>query len=369
MLTIWISGVIIGISSRYFQSQIRNILSICSLVLWILLMSCNNSSIDEINMLASYGSGRIEFTSWLYYVIAEVCFRLGISFGMLNFITNGIACCLIAKALSKFTNLWGVCVGVFMFSAALLDVVLYKQFLASAFLIYGISFLLQKEKNKKKFVLFLLLACSFHLSMGIYAIFLLADIKALNRKSQNILYFLIACLCAIIYAITIIQDGEIPGMYWIARFIERNYEKNISNYILAGAMGLGWLYTFMIWFLSFLSLRFMQNMAMRNVIPVTEESSEIIRISYRLVVLSVCFMPLCMMNMSVFSRLYRPMIWIVLLCFAIVLEKLKKGILIPKVHFSVISYCIAFFVIYNNIISVWDNFSRKVLEGTLFFIN
>lgn len=369
MLAIWISSIFTGLCAQFFQSKGRQLINMLSLVLLILLMSCNNAAYDEVNMQHSYGSGQISMTSWLYGVCAEIAFRLGLNFGWFNFVVISVACCIIAKALSKFTSMWGVCIGLFAFSAALSDTTLFKHFLATAFLVYAMTFMMQREKNKKKFLFFFFLACGFHLSMGVYAILLFTDMKKWNKRSEQLIYLFIGGIITVLFFGTILSGGKVPGAQLVADFVEKFVDRDVASYVVRDAMGLGWLYMLVLWLLSFLSIRAMKYAMEKKIVCLNDNASSAILTSYKLVHLSLVFLPFCMMRVAVFSRLYRPMIWVIVLCFAIILEKLKAGVIIPKVHLNVIAYCLAYFVICNLIIFYWDNSSGKVLEGTLFFIN
>lgn len=368
MLLIWISSIFTGCCSRCFRQRLRKNLSIIALVFLILLMSCNNSAYDEINMAQVYGNGHIGMTSWLYYVCSEIAFRVGFSFGWFNLITSGFACCLIAKSLSKFTSMWGVSIGLFAFCGALSDTTLCKHFLASSLLIYAISFMLEEKKNKKKFFLFFLLACSFHLSMSVYLIVLLSDLKKWNRRSKVTIYLLVGISIGALCVGTILSGGSIPGIRIVFDFVEAISEKNVTGYILNNAVSLGWLNMLALWVLSFLSLETMKNMAIRKVVNLNNNALSAILSSCKIVKLSLVFLPFSMMGTAVFSRLYKPMVWLVLLCFAIFIENLKRHTIVPKVEILVIVYCVAYFFIYNIIILHWDYSSGEVLKGTLFFI-
>ena len=174
MSIIWCCSVLLGVSTLKIKNpKALKIINYSVLILLILLMSCNNNCYDEMNIAYSYRTGDFSKEVVLFNVLLSIGRNLGLSFGVFNFITIGVALLLIVSSLKEFTAYWGFLLGGYSFASALLDTSLYRQFIASSVIILGFKYLIGNNKSIKKYVLAVLIAALIHTSFIIYLVFVI----------------------------------------------------------------------------------------------------------------------------------------------------------------------------------------------------
>ena len=146
---VWCSGVLAGWVSLHCRGTKKRIGNLYTLAAAILFLSCNNSSPDELNLgiMYDYGMNELNLSGVLYSLLVMLARQLSVSFSLFNFLTAAAALILIVHTLSRYTHSWGFALGLYLMSGAILDVSLYRQFLASAFVVCGFQYLITEQKQ------------------------------------------------------------------------------------------------------------------------------------------------------------------------------------------------------------------------------
>ncbi|MCM1202068.1 MAG: EpsG family protein [Bacteroides fragilis] len=328
-------------------------------------MSCNNASPDERNMYNNYydESIGVRDSSLLFYVLVRVCREWGISFGWFNFITITFAFILIISCISRYVKAWGFVISLYFIAGAILDVSYYRQFLAAAIVIYGFCYILGSAKHPYKYIACVLLASTLHLAMISYMVFVLI---VLEKKQRRKVIAVIGILSVVMIGGTLLNDRVMPGIRLVARYIKSDLK--LQQYISVASGRFGWMYMAVLCMGCIFVTKVMQSMLNRRVMDGEREQRQCMRSLYDINVISVVFIPLCVMYFSVFSRLYRPLIWTNLLALAMVVEKIPARKLNLKWLCCAAGYVAYVFGVYHIIIADWVRFGKVIFKGTFFWI-
>lgn len=360
MLPYWIGSISTGVLSYYARGKNKRILAQCTFVLLVLVMSCNNISSDEINMYNNYYRGSQDPSSWLFCIVARLFSGAGISFGWFNFISTAFTLVLIISTLSRYTKEWGLILGIYSAVAACLDATLFRQFVASGFIIYGVRYLLDENKKVCRYILCVIIASCFHLALCSCAIFAI-----IAYRNKSIIYKWIRTIfpfgIVLFIWMTIMNRRKIPGLELLSKIINNN---KLNNYIDMASGEWGWLLLVLLVGTTWLMLALLQTK--RNAIRAT--ANNIINIAHEMNMLSLAYIPFCVMYMASFSRLYRPLIWVYLIVCASQMEAVPRGKINVFVIVGWLLYTIIFGVVFNQFIFSYEATIKKVLEGTMFWM-
>lgn len=356
MTIIWMSSVILGMASLYVSHRMRNYLNWIVFALLLLLMSCNNFCIDEMNILHSYQVNDFSKEVFLFNALMSTGRVLKLPFGWFNFFTIMIALAVITSALKSFTSNWGFVLGLYSLASAILDISLFRQFIASSVIVLGLRYLVI-ENNIIKYIFSVIVAMCIHTSMIIYIIFAIAGLKQAKKT-----IFLIDIGTALYIAATLLNGRIPPGIRLISKVINTN--GRLEWYIQSAAGGLGWLYPLSWWVLSMVLSCTAWKSVSTELSP--KEKKWLLKI-YQINQLSFVFMPLCLIYMVSFSRLYRPLIWIQLLTIVIARQSRKNGRATKLQTIVLRTYIVWYFFSFNYLIYDWNEVVLKILNGTMFF--
>lgn len=359
MSIIWCCSVLLGVSTLKIKNpKALKIINYSVLILLILLMSCNNNCYDEMNIAYSYRTGDFSKEVVLFNVLLSIGRNLGLSFGVFNFITIGVALLLIVSSLKEFTAYWGFLLGGYSFASALLDTSLYRQFIASSVIILGFKYLIGNNKSIKKYVLAVLIAALIHTSFIIYLVFVIV----LLHPKQKII-FLLDCTTILYVFFTFVNGRNPPGLRLISSFV--NTGGRLEQYIDLAAGGMGWLYPLSYCLLSvMISYAAWKSVSKSYALNESEQLRTILDINK----ISLVFMPLCLLYMVSFSRLYRPLIWLQLLT-VVLARQGRKNRCASKLQILLCgTYLLWYFISFNYLIYDWHEVVSKIFQGTPFFI-
>lgn len=151
---------------------------------WI-LFGLNYSNADYSNYEGAYNDikyGRQnDYFEIGFFILIKLSAALGISYQGFLIIISAICLIIFAKALGHLTDNVILSFSVYLIYPFIFDIVQYRNFLAFAFVLYGLHYLLDNKskalKNVIKYFLFVFLGALFHLSVVIYALFFLVIIK------------------------------------------------------------------------------------------------------------------------------------------------------------------------------------------------
>ncbi len=365
---VWCSGVLAGWVSLHCRGTKKRIGNLYTLAAAILFLSCNNSSPDELNLgiMYDYGMNELNLSGVLYSLLVMLARQLSVSFSLFNFLTAAAALILIVHTLSRYTHSWGFALGLYLMSGAILDVSLYRQFLASAFVVCGFQYLITEQKQPGKYVLCIVLAASIHLAMAVYLIF---GILGLEGRIRSRFYFCIIrgafIGSAALSVLTLLNHRVIPGIMLLERLIGGRDSNKLEGYIQSAGGRYGWLLSAMLWILSvyavYLFLKGRDTASSGAVVTYMREIKNIFA-------LSICFLPFCIMMAVVFSRLYRPMVWLVILMASVLAQEVPEKVLDVRVAAGTGLYLGYYFLCFNGIFADWKLFTEMIFQGTLFWI-
>lgn len=151
---------------------------------WILFgLNCGNA--DYSNYEFAYNdikAGRQnDYFEVGFFVLIKIAAAFGLSYQGFLIIISAVCLILFTKAIGHLTENVILTFSVYLLYPFIFDIVQYRNYLAFAFVLYGLHYLLDNKskafKNVIKYFLFVILGALFHLSVIIYALFFLVIIK------------------------------------------------------------------------------------------------------------------------------------------------------------------------------------------------
>lgn len=363
IICVWILGLVLAFINIKYE---KKIIIFFEILIIILIMSCNNMATDEMNLYHGFlqmqaGTYKMyDITSWLYTNgLMQTAADWGLSYGVFDFITISIAFILINQSLKHINCNRSVVYLCYMITSIFLDTTLIRQFLAFAFVMYGWQFLLGDIIDKKKYVIFVLVGAVMHFSMLAFLIFII-DFDKIDFKTQKILFFNVSFLCLII---VLLNNKQIPGLSFILsifgsdKLISYSYSTMVRN---------GWMYSCLVW-LSMMTLS--TYISMNRVPGMPFRDYQIIRKLDIMVTLSMFFIMFSMITM-VYSRLFRPVSWLVFVELAYLPHSKKKGITKRRLIILILAagFVFIYSFIFNHIIFDYGQI-KAVLRGAPFWRN
>lgn len=258
-----------------------------------------------------------------YVLLMKIGNLIGLNFFIFKIIITIICSLLIIKTISQYTKNYNAICFLYMLYPIIADTERFRNFIALSILIYAIRFLMRNtNKDKLKYVIFILLASTLHSSMIIYLLFLLVNIANKNRLVKYI-----AVSTIILCFIAFINHNIMPGLDYISSIFPSekllNQLSNVTNY--------GYLIPFSLHainlILIYISKRNISNFTLssysRNE-TVTKESFSYINFIFWVNVLSITFFPLYMHSL-IFSRLTTDLSLLNFIAYAITIDSFRKG--------------------------------------------
>lgn len=364
MTYVWLFTISVCFLNCSRQNKCLRKLEILSMTF---LMSCNNIAADEANLYQDYNKFFVnehklyDFTSYLFSEVLEKPFgEIGISFGWFNFITIFIAWLMINRALSKIECNASVIYLLYSVSSILLDTTLYRQFLAFPFVLFAFCEILNGKISKKKYIIYVLIATSIHFSMIVYLSFLIFQTNKKYLKWHytlcGLLYLGINCLLGSNRFVLLRMIFSVIGG---VRF---------SYYSGQSAVQLGWMFSFVIWAMMVTLSKCILRVSKGRV---DEEIYERIKIIDYFMMVSVFFVSFTMMTM-IYSRMLRPISWLVFIEIAFWYSGCKNKTSIARLRVNMVTVVATCFIavyslIFNHIIFEYDYCNKPVLSGIPFW--
>ena len=219
---------------RYSKSS-KLFLLILVAVAWI-VFGFNTSNADYANYEASYNytakSGELDnYFEVGFRLLFYISARLGLSYQAFLIVISILTLALFIVAIRKLTK---NVVPVFLFYLVypfLFDIVQYRNFLAFAFVLYGLHYLLYKKPNLGtifKFIAFVAIGSLFHSSMIVYIFFLIILIK-----NQKIFLFVVSLIFCSILILILNKDllVAVLNILQLSRFVRYEFDGSISTFI------------------------------------------------------------------------------------------------------------------------------------------
>lgn len=360
MLVTLVICILLGLINAKKNNKALNCVVI---FLMVYIMSCNNTSIDEMNLYSAYSdikNGRQEIfdiTNYLYVnVLMGIANKLGLSFGWFNFLTFLPAFIVLDKGLKKLVNNPSMVYVLFSLTSILLDTTLARQFIATVFVIYAIHYIIGEEKSVPKYMIFIAIATLFHVSSIVFLAYLILEFK-ISRKQIGISILGLSAGCVIL---TLLNNKQIIG---ISQFLSMIGSDKL-NYGVSGGVENGWLYSFFIWMLM---LSVSVSIRRYSLIYMKKRDIDIVDKITLMIEISLVFVSFSMMTM-VYSRIFRPVSFLV---FILIAKWNENSKIINRTNLIILVLAIIFIVcysyIFNTVIFDYDFTVRAVKEGIPFW--
>ncbi len=154
------------------------------LLIIIILFAGNTHNPDFYNYLENYNqkkavifNNQFEFG---FQQLNRLCYTLGLSYNQFLLLVTIIGYSLINSTISLFTKNKLYVYTLYFVYPFLFDVVQIRNFLAMSVIIYGSRYIITYQKNYIKFIIYIFIAASFHITSYFYLLILLIQIK--NNK-------------------------------------------------------------------------------------------------------------------------------------------------------------------------------------------
>ncbi|MDM8200745.1 EpsG family protein [Allofournierella massiliensis] len=362
VLALWVLSGVVGALALHAPKAMKNVLNYLTVILLSLVMSVNNMAWDEVNLYNSYLSQEINFKGLLYTSIAAAFSKLGVSFGWFNFFLCIVSFFLITRTLKLYVNSWGTTIALYGMSCGLLDATLFRQFVASSVVIFGFKYILGENKHKVKYILCVVCGTLIHVGMAFFAIFIF-DFPKIKEQKKKVIISVVA-FSAI--AVTYFNGRKVPGLSLVADMLNNDIGTRLGYYVSEAGGQIGWI---AITVMVILEIFLVSIQYKRALICKTSNAGLVcIRSVENIVRLSIFFVPLCVMLISSFCRLYRPIFILVFLCINIVAEKKRPFTFSYKTFLTVVAFLLIVFFVYDYSIFDYNQTVFPVLNGTLFWM-
>lgn len=315
MLGMYIVIIILNLIMACHNKK-SHLIMILTGVFFVFMFAGNSSSGDIPNYLVNYSDPdamiKVSPLSGLFYFSMKIAKNAGMNFFQYKIVLGIIIYLLYYIFISSFRASPHYIVLFYSFHLFFFDVEQIRNALALSVYLLGLIPLLKNDKNKiKKYIVFTLIASAIHISFIAYLIFLLYFV-AWNKSNRAIFVATILSFCLIIF----INGNNIPFLSVI-----------LDNFDLGGKVGIyfgnhmrfGFLIPFGLQFVCYFTIWYM-----RNELAIYGYESEIVNVVYRLILLSICFLPLYMLSIT-FGRFERNLIPLILLAAASLMYQLPKG--------------------------------------------
>lgn len=326
-------------------------------IAFVFLISMNNSSPDEVNMEHSYQllkdpNFQIDVTGILFYSVEKIFSNLGLSFGWFNLFSNSVATYLLAKSIKNISEENVIpCFIVYLLTICLLNITLFRQFIGSSFVIYGISVLLGRgDCTKNRIIAFIsfLIGSLIHISMIVFLPLCITGIS--NKKLFRIIFFIL-----LLYSIATSLNGNVP--FGVREILSITGLEKLDLYINS-VTRYGWLYALFLWIAILIIAFIAARDGLKNDDPLSQKS-------FNLVLYSFLFIPLCMMTL-IYARLYLVILFVMI---PTIVKWLKMRVFTKKrICLLIISTIYILYYYYFVGISRIDIFIFPIFSGSMFFI-
>lgn len=328
---------------------------VISAFLLIFVMSCQNLAEDEINTYLFYKNP--EYRGGLPFLY-ELSMNLGqyfnLSFGIYNFILNSIVITCILKTVKKAKGREEIFIILYVLSCALLDVVFFKQFLATGLVFMAFKVLLYDEKPIIKYICIILTASLIHSSCIILMIFIVLRLRIKRIKNIN---YKLALIIIAVCMITIANNNILPGLRLLNSVIS---SEKIEMYLVGG--GMGWILQLILSLYSLFISKYIKKIMSINM--ERKEKQIVVDRIEKIMLISMFLLPLCMMSM-VYSRVFRFLYLLVFFEFSII----SKANRTQKIKIVGLAVIYVFLIMFVNSGILWSTEKTiiPVLNGKAFW--
>lgn len=161
-----------------------------------IVMALNFQNPDTHSYILIYEHPATAQEEFGFRMLCSIFNKLGFSYDAFHFIVVTIGLLfLLAGAIKisgKFNRHIGYIMALYMLCPMMNDVVLLRSFLAGCIVIFAISYLVKKERGK--FVAYILVASTIHISALLYLLFLISDRHKFNKRIKWLIVIITVAL-------------------------------------------------------------------------------------------------------------------------------------------------------------------------------
>lgn len=213
--------IIVDLVCAYYSKKPRLVI-VLNFVFMFVILSGYFEGVDIFNYKynyaqVAYGSSGIFQSDVGYALLERFCATRGFTFYTFKKICTLLSLIFLFKGIDFLTeNPCFVYAGYLLYQIAL-DTIQFRNFMGCCFFVYALHFLFEdKMKSKIMYIIFILIAASFHTVMILYLLFLIKDAKYILRIGAGV--------CVFVGALTILNNMRIPFMRQIV-FVAKYFLK------------------------------------------------------------------------------------------------------------------------------------------------
>lgn len=182
--------------NKIFKNRFNFAYSLMLLIMWI-FFGWNTSNADFLNYKHIYDiinySGGYSGVEFGFEFVMKLSNYLGLSYYSFLKVYSLLGLLFITSSIKKYSNNSTLVLFLYLVYPYLLDVVQIRNFMAMAIMVYGIRFLVSRDKKSSiLYIISIMVASSFHYSALFYLVFLLVRIKKVKKIFAISLFVIIS---------------------------------------------------------------------------------------------------------------------------------------------------------------------------------
>ena len=236
----------------------------------------------------------------------RACIKVGIPWLWFKAICATVSLGLLYFSMKRTTGADNLVLSIYTISLLMFQMTQIRNGLAFSFVLFGATFLINKERGAVfKYLLFLLIATLIHYSMIIYAILIFA-LFAQDRKKYFVrLLFILAVIVVLMVtnAMALIGNKLLSGHERIIQYLDFSKSINAIDSSSIKSLLIYWAVQTVILLSSTMIMNYKQTIAAKNLYIVSSQEQRM----HSMLVLTILFAPLIVLSLSYF-RLVRNMV-------------------------------------------------------------
>ncbi|HCF38842.1 MAG TPA: hypothetical protein DER56_07280 [Thermosipho africanus] len=189
-MSYFFSGIFIFLG--LFKKRSKIITAFLIIIMWILFgWNTGNADYYNYNIAYNYFSN----SPWVYnkelgfQLLCKISNFLGLEYGQFLILTSIIGLLLIRSTVKKYTKNTAFVLSLYFVFPFLLDAVQVRNFLSMSTIIYALRFLIDKRGfYRMKYILFVIVASTFHYAALFYLTFLLAEVRNTKKLTAYCIF-------------------------------------------------------------------------------------------------------------------------------------------------------------------------------------
>lgn len=304
--------LILGLNIVYVARKKKNkFLTYVSIGMAIYLSYANKSSGDY-NSYVNIYNNQLDYGEFGFGFLADISRSIGFSYNVFQCILCTASLIIILYVFSKFSDNYQLFFALFFISEFFINVNTIRNYVARAFLVLAIYFLLNRKKIK--FLISLVFGSLFHVTMVLYLPLIFLDpLKKRDAKKLKNIGIVIGALCVLIF----LGGNDFTWLYNITSKLLPSMKEKLDAYFTTSTR-----FGFLIYFVLHFGNLFINYKTKYHVQTVSDGNVKV-DLAYKASVLlnlyTVLFFPLLMMSTS-FCRSLNNIFFINVICYATILD-------------------------------------------------